>query len=89
MFYRINSATPKSDFELLISFKNGIRKKYDVKPLFSKWPEFKTFYTVLGLFEQVKVEPGGYGVSWNDNLDLSCNELYQNGTPLEGDSSSP
>ena len=32
-----------------------------------------------GLFEQVKVDAGGYGISWNDEIDLSCDELYHNG----------
>ncbi|MCC8073433.1 MAG: hypothetical protein LIO62_04840, partial [Clostridiales bacterium] len=22
---------------------------------------------------------GGYGISWNDELDISCNELYEQG----------
>ncbi len=29
--------------------------------------------------EQVKVDAGVYGISWNDDIDLSCEELYQNG----------
>ena len=32
-----------------------------------------------GLFEQVKVDKGGYGISWNGEIDLSCNELWENG----------
>jgi len=32
-----------------------------------------------GLFEQAEVAGGGYGVCWNDEIDLSCNELYANG----------
>ena len=31
------------------------------------------------LFNQVRVDAGGYGVTWNDNLDLSCNELWEKG----------
>ena len=27
----------------------------------------------------VKVDAGGYGISWNDNIDLSSNELWENG----------
>ena len=37
---------------------------------------------IPGLFEQVKVDSGGYGISWNDELDLSCNELYYNGVTV-------
>ena len=28
------------------------------------------------------VDTGGYGVSWNDDLDLACDELYQNGSEI-------
>lgn len=40
---------------------------------------FKALTSIQGLFEQVKVDAGGYGISWNDEIDLSCNELYENG----------
>ncbi len=32
------------------------------------------------LFEKVKVDAGGYGVSWNDNLDLEAETIWQYGT---------
>lgn len=35
---------------------------------------------------EVKVDAGGYGVSWNDDIDLSCNELWENGTPIDNKS---
>ena len=38
---------------------------------------------VSGLFAQVKVDAGGYGISWNDTLDLSCEELYMRGQMVE------
>lgn len=30
----------------------------------------------------VQVDPGGYGISWNDNVDLSENELWINGKEI-------
>ena len=36
----------------------------------------------------VEVDNGGYGISWNDDIDLSCDELFENGvvtkTPFDG-----
>ena len=29
-------------------------------------------------FNKVKVDEGGYGISWNENIDISCNELWFN-----------
>lgn len=40
---------------------------------------FKELYRYPELFASVKVDEGGYGVIWNDELDLSCDELYTNG----------
>ena len=34
---------------------------------------------IKGLFKQVKIDKGGYGISWNDNIDLSCNTLWNEG----------
>ncbi|MBQ2764992.1 MAG: DUF2442 domain-containing protein [Firmicutes bacterium] len=83
MFYKVKSVSPLSGFKLLVQFENGATQKYDVEPLFSKWPVFHALREVEGLFELVKVDAGGYGISWNDDLDLSCNELWENGFSAE------
>ena len=82
MFYKVQEVKPLSDYGLLVIFESGEKKKYNVRPLFDKWDAFKTLSSVKGLFDQVKVDAGGYGVSWNDDIDLSCNELYENGTTV-------
>lgn len=79
MFYKVRSVKALPNYNLLVSFETGEQKKYDVKPLFEKWDGFKSLAVVGGLFDQVKVDVGGYGISWNDEIDLSCNELYANG----------
>ena len=61
-----------------IKFENGITKVYDLKPLFDKWEIFKELKN-NDLFKNMKIDAGGYGISWNDDIDLSCNELYENG----------
>lgn len=79
MFYKVQSIKPLDNYNLLVTFTNGEIKNYDVKPLFNKWEVFKDLVSIKGLFQQVKVDDGGYGISWNDDIDLSCNELYYNG----------
>ena len=79
MFYKVNGVRPLPDYNLLVNFATGEKKQYNVKPLFDKWEPFKALVVTRGLFEQVKVDVGGYGISWNDTIDLSCNELYENG----------
>jgi hypothetical protein len=81
MFNKVETVTALSDFRLLISFRNGERKEYHVAPLLKKWSAFVALSDNPALFNLVKADPGGYGVSWNDDIDLSCDELYYNGLP--------
>jgi hypothetical protein len=74
---RIRSAIAVSDGELLVRFDNDVEKTYDCRPLFSR-PQFALLRTPA-LFRAVQVDPGGYGVSWNDDIDLSEYELWCNG----------
>lgn len=87
MFHKVKSVRPMDDFVLLVSFSEGVTKTYDVKPLFSKWLVFNELKN-NHLFEEVSVVQGGYGVSWNDDIDLSCDELFYEGkvikTPFDG-----
>ena len=83
MFHKVKEVRPLSDFRLAVLFESGERRNYDVRPLFDKWQAFKALSDVAGLFNQVKVDAGGYGISWNDEIDLSCDELYFNGKNLE------
>lgn len=82
MFYRVQNVAPMPGYSLAVRFQNGHEKRYDVAPLFQVFPAFQSLRDVTGLFEQVKVDTGGYGVCWNDEIDLSCNELWENGKEL-------
>ena len=79
MFHHVKKVIPMTDYVLLVQFTDDTEKRYDVKPLLNEIPAFKPLFYVQGLFEQVKVDTGGFGISWNDGIDLSCNELYDNG----------
>lgn len=78
MFHKVISVRPLPNYCLLAEFEGNVKKQYDVKPLFGKWAVFKNL-TANNLFNQVRVDAGGYGISWNDDIDLSCDELYWNG----------
>lgn len=79
MFHKIKNVKPLKNYILEVIFQDDICKYYDVSCLFNKWQVFKKL-TTDGLFQQVKVDQGGYGVSWNDEIDLSCDELWENGS---------
>lgn len=83
MFNKVKSVMPKREFVLLVQFESGITKYYDIKPLFDKWKVFNNLKSMPELYNQVKVDLGGYGVSWNDEIDLSCDELWENGIEVQ------
>ena len=88
MFHKIKDVNPMPDYQLSVQFSEGVTKVYDVKPLFEKIEAFKVLENNPALFADVTVDVGGYGVVWNDDLDLSCDELFENGstvkTPFDG-----
>ena len=83
MFHKVKDISALSDFKLSVQFSEGVTKIYDVKPLFDKWPAFTSLIETPEIFTGVQVDAGGYGVIWNDALDLSCDELWENGKTVE------
>jgi len=74
---KILSVQPLDDKKLLVKFINGVEKIYDCKPLMEKFEPFRALENEV-FFRQVKVDGGGYGISWNDKVDLSEYELWTN-----------
>lgn len=79
MFYKVKEVQALPDLKLRVRFIGGAVKIYDVAPLLKKWEPFTAFKKDPKLFKKVRVDGGGYGVIWNDELDLACNELWANG----------
>lgn len=83
MFHKVKAVSAIQDYCLSVQFAEGVTKIYDMKPLFSKWPIFNELKTSTNLFGKVQVDTGGYGIIWNDDIDLSCDELFENGKTIE------
>lgn len=79
MFHKIKSIKPLPDYLLLVQFESNEKKQYDIKKLVNELEPFNALIYIPGLFEQVKVDSGGFGIYWNDEIDLACDELYNNG----------
>lgn len=85
MFHKIKDIKPLKKYVLLATFQDGTIKTYNISPLFSEIEAFNILKDIPHLFEQVKVDIGGYGISWNDEIDLSCDELWDNGVLYENE----
>ena len=77
---KIFSVQAMENKELLVKFENGVEKVYDCTQLLGVGI-FQLLKTEA-FFRSVKVDAGGYGVSWNDDVDLSEYELWTNGVEV-------
>lgn len=77
---RIVSAQVIDERNLLVKFTNDDIRKYNISKLLNN-PMFAPLAN-LGFFRNFQIEPGGYGLVWNEDIDISEYELWQNGTIL-------
>lgn len=83
MFHKIKDVQALPEHKLNVYFCEGQRRIYDVGRLVEKHAFFAPLLEDDQLFNSVKVDVGGYGILWNDDLDLSCDELWDNGEIIE------
>ena len=74
---KILNAKVLKPFLIEVLFDNNQNKVYDFTDLI----EFEKFSKLsdYSLFKNLKVASGGYGIKWDDELDLSEAELWLNG----------
>ena len=82
MVPKIKDIKVKDDYKLIVLFDNNQAKEYDVKMLIERHKSFHILKDKM-IFSMVKVDAGGYGISWNDDIDLSEYELWKNGRDVE------
>ncbi len=65
----------------MVAFVNGVHKVYDGQRLLN----LERFQLLKNdaFFQAVTVDPGGYGVVWDDEMDVSEYELWNNGVEVE------
>lgn len=79
MFYHANKVKFLEGVVVELTFQDGKIIQYDLSQLFSKYPQFKELLLNRALFENGKLDPGGYGVIWNDQLDIDATAIYYDG----------
>lgn len=76
MFHRASSIEYLPGTAFRITFRDGIIKEYDVSVLFDKYPIMLALQD-RSLFESGKLM--GYGIIWNDDIDLETETVYEEG----------
>lgn len=83
MFHKLNRIKALAGCMLWAEFKDGREVVYDVSALTEVNPVFCDLVQDSELFAQVRIDPGGYGISWNDEIDLEAEELWEHGNELK------
>lgn len=81
MFHKIESVIPKDNLIIEVVFEDKRIVQYDIKNIIDKWKDFKNLED-KNLFKKVKVDVGGHGISWNENIDISAEEIWENGIKI-------
>lgn len=88
MFHTVKEVNALPEYQISVRFAEGITKIYNVALLIERYSFFLLLKDDIDLFSSVVVDQGGYGVVLNDDIDISCDELWANGeivdTPFDG-----
>lgn len=76
---KIEDVVPLEDTKLLVFFRDGTVWKYNMKIMLSGKPRFSAILKNEKMFRQVRVQTGGYGICWGENLFISDETLYSVG----------
>lgn len=79
MTHRIIEVKPMENLKVSVVFQCGVEKIYDIRNLYPVFPQFQELEKDSELFQKIQVDTGGYGISWNDELDLDAEEVWENG----------
>lgn len=79
VYPKIQSVEPLQRKRLRVTFSTGVNKVYDCTSLLAE-ASFSPLKDEW-LFKKARPDPAGYGVVWNDDIDLSESELWLHGEP--------
>ena len=82
MFIRATKVAFLKDTIIEVTFQDGNVFQYDISNLFDRFPIFKVLKENKELFYSGHLDNGGYGIIWNDTLDLSAMSVYYVGKPV-------
>jgi hypothetical protein len=79
MYLAIKNVQPQDDYLLLLTFENGEKRQFDMKPylslgIFSELKDVTLFNTVRKSFDTIE---------WENAADMDPETLYQNSRKIE------
>ncbi|MBQ3882266.1 MAG: DUF2442 domain-containing protein [Bacteroidales bacterium] len=81
MFHKAEKLEFREGTVLHLTFQEGKVKGYDMAVLFDKYPQLCALKD-RALFLSGQLDVGGYGVVWNEDLDISAETIYEEGETI-------
>ncbi len=78
MSHIIKSISTNDNLRVEAVFMDGTVKQYDIHDMFPVLPEMRELEDEA-LFDKAQVDVGGYGIFWNDELDLDAETIWAEG----------
>ena len=79
---KVEDVVPLAENQLLFFFRDGSVKKCDTESILKNEPRFFPVWQSESLFRSVGIQPGGYGVCWGEELNVSDEALYDCGKDI-------
>jgi len=76
----IQKVKPLDGFILEAVFTGGEIRHYDCRRLIDRYPAFKAMVQDPEIFRHPQIVSGGYGVIWNEELDVASEEIWEKGS---------
>jgi hypothetical protein len=81
----VKSVRPQEDYRLLLTFENGEKRIFDLKPYLDKGVFVRL--KDIALFKTARVVSGS--VEWHGEIDLSYDTLYLSSVPVKTSKGKP
>ena len=62
-----------------VTYQDGKVIQFDLSQMFDKYPQLKELKDNRDLFLKGHLDPGGFGIIWNDELDFDATSIYECG----------
>ena len=77
MSHRIQNVKMMDSMNIQAVFLTGEIIQYNLQNLFQSLPQFQKLLSDPVLSSKLKVDQGGYGISWSDDLDLDAETIWE------------
>jgi|HubBroStandDraft_1064217.scaffolds.fasta_scaffold493773_2 hypothetical protein len=83
MLHEITQAVPHPDHTVTVTWSDGARAKVSLAPFLEKGGLFETLKDPVYFVKEMRILPGGIGLTWPNEVDFSADGLRQDAFPAE------